>query len=189
MSSEGWDALGPRVAPALGAQQCDAAYNTLVNQDTHLADAVDAYARADGPTDDLLAQVSGAALGDLILVVTFAGKLPRRVVADAGTDVSPVTQPGFGSRGGGRGMRRQGGGSRPEPLVDVDALDISASLFSVAQSRSVALVALHYSGTSLTEAVAQFAAKLAQSLPGTRCVGWNWEKSIDPDRIRGMIER
>jgi len=151
-----------------------------------LAEAIDEYARADGPTDDLLAEISPAAKGDLVLVLTFAGTLPQRVTVDAGAQRRAPTQPASGARGGGRGMRRapMGGTSKTAGVVDTNLLDISASLYSIAQSRSIAMVAMQYSGASLDEAMTKFAAKLAQSLAGTLCVGWNWDAKIDPDRIR-----
>jgi hypothetical protein len=58
-------------------------YDALVSSNAALASAVDEYARADGPTDDLLAQLAPAAQGDLVLVLTFAGKLPEPAT-DAG---------------------------------------------------------------------------------------------------------
>jgi hypothetical protein len=68
-------------------------------------------------------------------------------------------------------------------------LDVSASIFSVPQARSVALVAMQYTGKSVDDAMAKFAARLAQSLPSVACVGWNWEAKIDPERIRQSIDQ
>jgi hypothetical protein len=176
---------------ALGTDHCDVGYDALASANGALADAIDEYARADGPTDVLLTQLAPAAKGDLVLVLTFAGKLPKRGTADAGAQLSPQTPTASGGRGGGRGMRGGGrtrGASRPERAVDTNVLDISASVYSVAQARSVALVAMEYSGASVDDAMAKFATKLAHSLPGLRCVGWNWEAKIDPDRVRKAID-
>ncbi len=88
---------------------------------------------------------------------------------------------GMGGMGGGGSMLappRSGG------AAENDRLDLSASLFSAAQKRAVALVAMQYSGTSVDDAIAKFAAKIMQSLPGLVCVGWNWEATIDAERVR-----
>jgi hypothetical protein len=71
MSTSGWETLGPHVMPALGTAHCDVGYNALVSSNGALADAIDEYARADGPTDDLLAQISPRGEG------TFVGFTPE----------------------------------------------------------------------------------------------------------------
>jgi hypothetical protein len=81
------------------------------------------------------------------------------------------------------------GRARPEPVQDTNAVDISASLYSVRERRSVALVALRYSGASLDDALTKFGAKLGHTLPQMQCVGWNWDVHIDPDRIRSDIDK
>jgi hypothetical protein len=193
MSSDGWQALAPRVAPALGAANCDVGYDILSSANGAVADAIDEYARADGPTDDLLAQLAPAAKGDLVLVLTFAGKLPQRM-SDAGAARRAPTPSATGGRGGGRmgGMRGAGrmqGSPKSESTADSNLLDISASLFSVSQTRSVALVAMQYSGESVDDAIAKFAAQIRRSFPDVVCVGWNWEAKIDPERIRQSIDQ
>jgi hypothetical protein len=77
-----------------------------------------------------------------------------------------------------------GGAPRPESAKDTNVLDISASLFSVAQGRSVALVGMQYSGASVADAMTRFAKKLAQSVPNMKCANWNWNANIDPSHIR-----
>jgi hypothetical protein len=47
---------------------------------------------------------------------------------------------------------------------------------------------MQYSGVSLDEAMTSFAAKLAQSVPGMLCAGWNWDTQIDANRIRESID-
>jgi hypothetical protein len=191
MSPEGWEALAPRLGTALGPTPCDVGYNQLTSANGALADAIDEYARANGPTDDLLAQLAPAAKGDLVLVLTFAGKLPHRASADAGPRPQALAAPSAGARGGGRGMRgggRTGGAPRSAAPVDPNALDISASLYSVAQARSVAMVAMQYSGTSVDEAMTQFGARVAQTIPGLLCAGWSWDTPIDPERVRQSID-
>jgi hypothetical protein len=189
MSADGWEALAPKVGPAICAGDCEVGYNTLASTNGALADAVDAYAQADGPTDDLLTKLAPAAKGDLVLVITFAGKLPVHGT-DGGAARSQQTPAATGGRGGGRrgGM---GGGrsqSRPETPNDTNLLDISASLFSVSQARSVAQVSMQYTGASVDDAITRFAAKLHESLPSTVCAGWNWGTAIDPEAIRKSID-
>ncbi|MGA3120512.1 MAG: hypothetical protein ABSF69_07040 [Polyangiaceae bacterium] len=191
MSSSGWETLRPHLASALGAERCDVGYDALGANHEALADAIDGYTRANGPTDDLLTQIAPAAKGDLVLVLTYAGALPRRVASDGGPPPGAPTQGMGGGRGGGRGMRGAGTSratSKPPSSIDTNVLDIAASLYSVAQSRSVASVAMQYSGVSLDEAMTSFAAKLAQSVPGMLCAGWNWDTQIDANRIRESID-
>jgi hypothetical protein len=199
MSSEAWGSIGARISAALGAPQCDAAYTEpRVSSDAALWSAVEDYARDNGPTDELLAQVAPAASGDLILVLTVAGRVPARPTGSAAGGGASMATPApamsgrggmGGGRGGGGGMPgnrgpHDGSGSRPS----TDALDLSASLFSVSAGRSVGLVAMEYSGASLDEAIAEFAAKLGQTLHGAGCIGWNWDTKLDVGRIRQIRE-
>ncbi len=197
LSTESWSSLAPRISPALGAARCDAAYVAPIAPDhAALWSAVEDYARSNGPTDELLAQLAPAANGDLILVVTVAGKVPEHHKAQASGDSPPPPTPTMGGRGGmggGRGGGMGGGGGRPgrESFgsgASADALDLSASLYSVAEGRSVGLIGLEYSGATADDAFALFAAKVAQVLHGTRCVGWNWDAKIDADRLRQISE-
>jgi hypothetical protein len=189
MSADGWKALAPRVGPAICVGDCEVGYNTLAATHGALADAIDAYAQADGTTDDLLAKLAPAAKGDLVLVITFAGKLPLHG-ADGGAARSQQSAPVTSGRGGGRRGGMGGGRSQsmPESAKDTNLLDISASLFSVSQARSVAQVSMQYTGTSIDDAIARFAAKLRESLPNTVCAGWNWATPIDPEAIRKSID-
>ncbi|MGO9832994.1 MAG: hypothetical protein ACLP1X_02130 [Polyangiaceae bacterium] len=189
MSPRGWEALAPYVVPALGSAICDVGYDSLTSTNTALADAIDGYTREDGPTDDLLTQLAPAAQGDLVLVLIFAGKLPQHAT-DAGATGAAPAQSAMGGRGGGgrRGGGRMGGRPKAESAKDPNVLDISASLFSVAQGRSVALVGMQYSGTSIADAMTRFAKKLAQAVPNMTCVRWNWNANIDPARIRPSTE-
>jgi hypothetical protein len=192
MSADGWEALAPRVGPAICAGDCEVGYNTLASTNGALADAIDAYAQADGPTDDLLTKLAPAAKGDLMLVITFAGKLPAHGT-DGGAARSQQTSAATGGRGGGRrggmGGGRTRGASQSETPKDTNMLDISASLFAVSQARSVAQVAMQYTGTSIDDAVTRFAAELHESLPNTLCAGWNWWTAIDPEAIRKSIDQ
>ena len=124
------------------------------------------------------------------MVFTFAGKLPApKPKTSVATNSGPagVGQSASG-RTGGPGGRRSARGPAFEP-ADPNELDISASLFSVAQGRSVGLVAMQYSGASVDEAIATFAARLAEALPRARCEGWDWSAKIDPEHLRQSIDQ
>ena len=161
MSSDAWGTIAPRISPALGASACEAAYadsglstNAPVNASMNagLSSAIDDYARANGPTDELLARLAPAAKGDLVIVFTLAGKLPAQKPKDSPASLSTGSPTGGGALGGG-----PRGGHRPSFASGVDSneLDISASFFSVPQKRSVGLVAMQYSGVSVEPTTAR----------------------------------
>ena len=187
MSADAWTTMASSVSPSLGANECAAGYSdALQSGNGDLLSAIDDYARSDGPTDDLLAQIAPAAKGDLIIVFTFAGQLPTPKPKN--TVATNSGAPGVGqvprvAAGGGR----RGAGHRPVDL-DSNELDIAATIFSVAQRRSVGQISLRYSGTSINEAIGQFAAQLTDALPQARCDGWDWSAKIDPQHIRQIID-
>jgi hypothetical protein len=183
MAAHEWEDLAPALAPALGGAACDVFFDAVDSSNPPLADAIDSRAREEGPTDDLLAQLAPAARGDAVLVLTIAGKL-RTKAADAGAlAATPRRAAGRRRRGAPGTVSRT-----PSPPADDDALDLSATLYSIAARRSVALVALRYTGASLDEATRAFAAELARSLPGMRCARWDTDAGadakIDPARVR-----
>lgn len=186
MSSEAWDAIRPRLEPLLGGRGCEIACGApLASVDSRLSTAIEDYARANGPTDELLVQLGPAAQGDLILVLTEAGKLPSPEKKVSVVDSPSPRGPGpTGS--GGRGGLSVFGSDHPSGPEDHDLLQLSASLFSVPQGRSVALVDLQYRGTSVEEAASEFSAKLARSLPESSCRGWSWDTKVDAERIRSL---
>jgi hypothetical protein len=187
MSPEGWAALAPYMSAAFGSGACDVGYDDLLSSDATLAGAIDGYARENGPTDDLLGQLAPAAKGDAILVVIASGKV--RVTADGGAPPSPRA-----SITGGHGKRgRRGGGptgdpSRPDESQVAGAFELAASLYSITQHTSVALVSMEYSGANVSDAMSQFAARVGQSFPQMHCDGWNWPVGVDADRIRQSLE-
>jgi hypothetical protein len=190
LSSDSWDTLAPRLSAAFGATACTPLYGApLLTQNAALASAIDDYARANGPGDDLMAQLAPAAKGDLVAVVTLSGRLPQPPSAqDAGAP--PTSAPPMG---GGRGMRggrvgMGGGGRRAEP-TDTSTLELSVSLYSVSAGHAVGLIALAYSGTSVDDAIARFAAKVAAELPGARCDVWRSVEQLDAQKVRDSINR
>jgi hypothetical protein len=50
-------------------------------------------------------------------------------------------------------------------------------------------IAMQYDGPSFDEALKQFATKLSAVMHATRCLGWNREVPIDPQRIRTAIDQ
>jgi hypothetical protein len=184
MSLGSWDDLAPYLVPALHSDHCDVGYDALATSGGPLAEAIDRFAREDGPTDELLSRLAPAAEGDLVLVLTFAGKLPTKA-RDNGAAPAAAAPSGGGRR---RGGRRGGGAPSAEAAADPNRLDISASLFSVPQRRSVALIQMRYSGASIADAMTKFTGKLKESVPDLKCVGWNWSVNIDPEGLRPKIE-
>jgi hypothetical protein len=181
MSLGSWDDLAPYLVPALHSGQCAVGYDALARSGGPLAEAIDRFAREDGPTDELLAQLAPAAEGDLVLVLTFAGKLPTKVRDKGAAQAAAAPSAGGGRR---RGGRRGRGAPTAEAAADPNRLDISASLFSVPQRRSVALIQMRYSGASVQDAMTKFTGKLTESVPDLKCVGWNWSVKIDPEALQ-----
>jgi len=184
MSADAWETLRARVSRALGADACEAGYaDALLTSNGALSQAIDDYARSNGPTDELVAQLAPAARGDLVLVVTLSGQLPApkpKTTASGSSAVAPMGSSGRTRRA----IHNPGFASS----ADTNELDLSASLFSVALRRSVGLVTMQYYGASVDDAVAKFAERLAATLPEARCDGWDWTAKIDPDAIRRSMD-
>ncbi len=191
MNAEAWDELAVRLSSPFGAGSCPVAFDRdLLGKKEDFANAIDDYARANGVTDGLLDKLSPAALGDEVLVFTVAGR-PRSHDQDGGASASqsaPMSAPPTSSRGGGAGRPRAGMGMGAMRLPDRSAFEVSASLFSPSQHRSVGLVAMEYSGSSANEAFARFTDKLKAALPGATCAGWNWNAAVDEKAIRELKE-
>jgi hypothetical protein len=184
MSPATWDDLGPYLVQALRSDHCAVGYDALATSGAPLAEAIDGFAREDGPTDELLTQLAPAAEGDLVLVLTFAGKLPAKAPGSGAAHPAVAPSGGGGRRRGGR----RGGSAPTQEAADPNRLDISASLFSVSQRRSVALIQMRYAGASVQDAMTRFTAKLKDSVPDMKCVGWNWNVNIDPSALRPKTE-
>jgi hypothetical protein len=198
MSGEAWDSIAQRVSPSLGAPRCEAGYVDApsARDNTPLWAAVDDYTRSNGPTDDLLSELAPAARGDLVLILTVAGRVPEHDKTQLAPEQAGAGMTGGSGRsgmGGGMGgaMRNPGAGSlhsRSSPAGAKDALDLAALLYSVPDKKSVGQVSLEYTGTSLDDALAKFTAKLREALPGASCAGWTWDGKVDVDRIRKLGE-
>jgi hypothetical protein len=196
MNADVWEQIGPGLSAPLGGQ-CGPGYDTLINSNPQLSAAIDDYARANGIGDELLDQLGPAAVGDLIMVVTVAGavtpkgqNLPDTSTMSSGPQ-SAGGMPGASNKFRGASMNSAGprnGGAMRKPLADGAALEMSASLFSVKEHRSVGMVSMAYSGPSVEDAVQKLAARLGEELPGSSCVAWNWGAKVDDQRIRELVE-
>jgi hypothetical protein len=193
MSADMWDELGTDLSAAFATGACQAEYrDDIVTSNAPLSSAIDDYVRANGIGDELLDAVAPAATGDMIVVFTIAGKVGTGAI-DAGAGAMPPAPPTTMMRGttgyrGAHGPMVSGGPMRFFG-GNADGLEVSASLFSVAQHRSVALVAMHYYGDSLQDALGQLAARLRATVPGSTCGAWNAGVHVDDQKIRALVER
>lgn len=199
MNSDVWEQIGPGLTAPLGGK-CDAGYDTLVTKNPELSTAIDDYARANGIGDELLEQLAPAATGDLIMVVTVAGRVGQKdqdlpdtsAVAGGSPTMTGSKYRGTGGMGGAGGMGNTRGPTgamrRPRALADGASFEMSASLFSIKEHRSVGLVSMGYSGPSVDDAVSRLAARLGVELPGSSCAGWDWSAKVDGQRIRELVD-
>jgi hypothetical protein len=186
MSPESWEELAPKLAAITGDVRCAAVVDAaFVKKDAALFSAVDDFARDNGVTDDLLAAFAPASAGDVILTIAVAGKYARAAPAASASLPAPTSLPP--SRRGGRGRRRASAPAE-RARAERNELEMSATLFSVSQRRSVASVEMKYTGTSGDEAVTEFVAKLRETMSGSTCAGWKNDVHPDEERIRTMPE-
>ncbi|MEO7035105.1 MAG: hypothetical protein ABI548_14405 [Polyangiaceae bacterium] len=170
-----WEKLAPHLVQALGPAHCDVGFDSLVTSNQELANAIDEYARGEGPSSALLTKLAPAARGDMLMVITFAGRPPDQTERGP-TEAAPVPT-GMGSQ---RKRHRSPNGG----VADPDRLDISASLFSVKANHTVALVSMSYGGENVEGAMTRFGAELARSIPHSKCVGWDWNANVTPTTLR-----
>jgi len=177
MNSEAWGGIAGRIDNALGHTPCEAAYGaTAFAAGKDVTTAINEYAASNGPTDDLLAQIAPAASGDLVMVVTVAGRLPIPMKIHV---QDPTQKPVMGARRGGFREHK-------DKDYDPNELQLTAQVFSVAESKTVALVNLDYKGDSMDEAWDKFTAQVGESLNGSQCAGWNVDAKLDIDKIRSL---
>jgi hypothetical protein len=86
------------------------------------------------------------------------------------------------------------GGSMSDPgrgfrAASGEGLEVSASLFSVSQHKSVAIVAMRYLGDSLPAALKELSEKLRAAVPGSTCGAWSASVHLDEQKIRDLTER
>ncbi len=182
MSPEAWDDLGPRFSAAFHDTSCDIAISSdLRRSNLALFTAVDDAGRQTGITDVLLDRFGPAAVGTSVLVITISGRVPKAKDATHSATRSQMMRGGSGGRG-----RRSPAPHNPGRKSDSEVFEISGSLFSIAQHRSVAQVAMLYKGTSEEEALTKFVAKLGASFPGASCRGWKPDALPTDDTIRRL---
>lgn len=184
MSLGTWADLAPRLSHALGSTACPAGYDALVSSNQELANAIDEFTRNEGPNAELLKQLAPAAQGDLLLVVSLSGKVPKPRQDNPADHPSPGT-PGMAAAANSRKRGRHA--AEAGPVEDTNHLDISAALFSVAQQRPVALISMQYRGESVEDALNRFSAELSRDMPSLKCVGWHWDVKLDPASIHPSI--
>jgi hypothetical protein len=193
LNAEAWNQYGPELATPLGGSACDVAYSeALLRNDSELSNVVDTYVRENGVTDEFIDLFAPSAKGDAILVVRVSGR-PAPSNAGAGRRVKgpqPQSSPPPGSAKM-RGPAGSGTGQAYAPGEDRmgmtrPAFEISATLFSVRLHHSVAQFEMKYTGADPDDAVKRFAAKLASSMPGLACTGWNTEARVDPEAIKHL---
>jgi hypothetical protein len=189
MNAESWADVSPRFAAALGGRPCDSLQtDALIVNDRDVSVALDDATRSDGVSDELLDVFAPAASGDAIMLVTIAGHPPNAMPMIQ----SPGAQPGSFSQPGKAG--RSINSTRADPSISAgpathqsyDVFEVSATLFSVKDHHTVALVAMSYTGKSVDEAMASFVAKLKTELPGMQCKGWKADAKVDADRLRAV---
>lgn len=193
MDAEAWDVVAPRLSNLFARSACTAAFGAdLVSNSAPLASAVDEYTRNYGVTDPLLDEFGAAAKGDLILVLSIAGK-PRSAGADGEPASEPPPQTIRGAGGARPGGARRGGSPPPgDPHHNAGTshpVEVSASLFSVPLRRSVASVVERYAGKSADEAIANLEQKLREGIPGAGCAGWDFDTHpVDASRVHELPE-
>jgi hypothetical protein len=166
MSEEAWTLLGPRLSQALHQSACEVWYGEkLAAAKPEVFAALGKSARDEGITDGLLEGIAPHAEGDHVIVFQMYGRPPRRArrgEADEGILIA---------HGGGAADSHYLPKRTP---TEADAMEVSATLFSVAARHSVAHVVLEYSGSRVDDAIAKFSQKLTTAIPDAICAGWKW---------------
>jgi hypothetical protein len=167
MNRAGWAALGPNLSPAFNGNSCD-------------------YTRANGVSDDLLAELAPIAKGDTIMLLTIAGH-PLLPPADLGSAVQGSKPPSSSSAH----SRKRGGAANPAnsdkaSSAHHDPFDVSATFYSIADHRSVAFLELSYDGSKIEEALSEFRNRLEEKFPGSTCSGWDWNVHVDEAKIHEL---
>jgi hypothetical protein len=187
MSAGAWEKVAPALTPALGGQPCEVLFSDrLATTEPKASAEIDRQTREEGVTPEILQQIAPRATGNFILLVDMYGKLPVRGSEPPGVRGGmggPTGMPGGGMQGGGmRGGGMRGGGMRGAShdaqgpsRKDDNALELSATLFAAETQEPVGRVSMRYTGASVDDALAKFAARLRAELPGATCVGWKWK--------------
>jgi hypothetical protein len=172
MNPELWDQLGPTLLRKSG---CETAYSVdFVAKNPTLSAAVDGAVRAGGVTEGLLEQFAPVAKGDSILVISMAGHPPVKT-GPTEMHMKPQT-PGR--------MTRPASPYESTTPTDHSVFEVSVSLYSVRERRSVAALSMTYGGNDVDRAISRFAERLAAEMPVQACAGWNWDAQVDEEKVR-----
>jgi hypothetical protein len=178
MDTEAWGGVAAGVSNLFGQGVCKPGFDPdLVANHPALSSAVDEYTRNYGVTDPLLNEFAASAKGDLILVLSVAGKPPAIAHKVPATD-APLPM-------------SRGTGVRPDPDNPVGSrpIEASASLFSVTLHRTVASIVERYAGKNAELAVGNLEAKLKEALPVATCEGWDFNAHpVDDSRVHALPE-
>ncbi len=189
------------VGPARG--KCGAGYDDARHQQPGAVRRRSTTTRAPtASSDELLDQLGPAATGShpgrhgrgprdgqRTRICPTPARSLRRPAVDGGQQVRRGRRHGRQGRHGPDARGATGAMRRPHALADGNAFEMSASLFSVKEHRSVGLVSMGYSGPSVDDAVSKLAARLGVELPGSSCAGWDWSAKVDGQRIRELVEK
>jgi hypothetical protein len=185
MSADAWDTFGSRLSKPFGSEKCDVAYGPRhLTKDASVVSAIEEYARDNGVSDELLAEVAKGAKSDVVVVFTVAGRVKKE-----GGDKSEKSS--LFTRGPTPQPIQRGGVRTPPPRgsraarIAAAQFTMAASFYSTKQHRSVGYLSMRYAGTSEEEAFASFDDKLAGIMPHATCVAFE-DAEVDAEKIRTM---
>ncbi len=161
LDEHAWDSYS-RAVSSFG-RTCDARYtHTWISAHEDEAKSIADDARQNGFSDDLFAKASAGAKGDAVLLLVVAGKPP--VVLSREVRARP-TNPGQ--------MTKPASTTYVHTVTDGNAFEITATIYSRTEHRSIAELDVTYDGQDLDEAMERFATAFAKSFPNWTCAGWN----------------
>jgi hypothetical protein len=153
-----WADVAPSLLAAFPQGTCAVAFsNELERGDADLYAQIDALAKAEGVSDEVVELVAPHTAADVLLVVYVHDPVG---LAPSATEhlVRPKPKKNI---------------SVPQPLVP-KPLELSASFFAVRDHRSLGKLAMSYSGNDFNEALRLFSKRFAETVAGSTCVGFRW---------------
>jgi len=161
LDEHAWDSYS-RALSSFG-RTCDARYThdwIAAHEDDAKSIADDA--RQNGFSDDLFAKVASGAKGDAVLLLVVAGKPP--VVLSREVRQRPVNP---------AQMTKPASTTYVHTVTDGNAFEITATIWSRKEHRSIAELDMTYGGQDMDEALGRFADAFGKSFPGWTCAGWS----------------
>jgi hypothetical protein len=170
MNADVWSELSSRISPAFGAKLCEPGFGDALRElDPKRYDGIDEAARDTGIDAELLAPFGPYAGADLIVVFQMNGRVrtetetfavhkvnARRMALDHETMTASRSAGSF------------------------FGLEMTAMFYSVSTHDMVGQVVMRFTGESVEEAMANFAAKLRATFPGSTCTSWKWDAGAGP---------